>query len=95
MLTRLQFAPIRPELGCIGQIGSYQSTAKIDRNNQNMQKSTLNHAGTAEIGFEWGLNIRNLSFLNFILNICYFFCIVFFVLYFLPSSFFVLWTKDV
>ena len=52
MLTRLQFAPIRPELGCIGQIGSYQPTAKIDRNNHNMQKSTLNHAGTAEIGFE-------------------------------------------
>ena len=36
-------------------------------------KSTLNHAGIAEIGFEWGPNIQNLSFLNFIMNICYFF----------------------
>ena len=53
-------------------------------------KSALNHARTAEIGFEWGLN---LSFLNFILKICCFFCVFFFVLCFLPSSFFVLWIK--
>ena len=61
------------------------------RNWPKWPKSALNHAETAEINFEWGPNILNLSFLNFILNICCFFC----VLCFLPSSFFVLWTKDI
>ena len=48
-----------------------------NRNGQNGPKSVLNHAGIAKIGFEWGPNILNLSFLNFILNICYFFCVFF------------------
>ena len=52
-------------------------------------KLALNHARTAKIGFKWDPNILNLSFLNFILNICCFF----FVLCLLPSSFFVLWIK--
>ena len=60
---------------------------------QNRPKSALNHARTAEIGFEWGPNILNLSFLDFILNIWCFFCVFFFVLCFSPSSFFVLWIK--
>ena len=34
--------------------------------NRNKPKSALNYAGTAEIGFEWGPNILNLFFLNFI-----------------------------
>ena len=88
--------PIWPELGCIGRIGLYWPAAETNQkgwNSRNRQKSTLNHVGTAKIGFEWGPNILNLSFLNFILNICYFFCVFFFVLCFLPSSFFVLWTK--
>ena len=88
-----RFLPIRPKSG---RIGSYRPAAET---NQNRPKSALNHAGTAIIGFEWDPNILNLSFLNFILNICYFFCIFFFVLCFilcfLPSSFFVLWTKDI
>ena len=87
-----RFPPIRPKSSRIGWIRSYRPAAKTD---QNRPKSALNHAGTAKIGFEWGPNILNLSFLNFILNICYFFCIFFFVLCFLPSSFFVLWTKDI
>ena len=61
--------------------------------NRNKPKSALNYAGTAEIGFEWGPNILNLSFLDFILNIWCFFCVFFFVLCFLPSSSFVLWIK--
>ena len=93
--TRLRFVLIPAELGRIGRIGSYRPVAEIDRNSQNGPTSALNHARTAEIGFEWGPNILNLSFLFFILNICYFFCIFFFVLCFLPSSFFVLWTKDI
>ena len=68
-----------------------------DRNSQKGLKSALNHAGTAEIGFEWGPNILNWSFLNFIMNICCFFCVFFFVLCFvlcfLSTSFFVLWIK--
>ena len=60
---------------------------------QNRPKSALNHARTTEIGFEWGPNILNLSFLDFILNIWCFFCVFFFVLCFSPSSFFVLWIK--
>ena len=63
---------IRPESSCIGQIGLYQLAAETDRNRL---KSALNHVGTVEIGFEWGPNILNLSFLNFILNICCFFCV--------------------
>ena len=83
------------------KIGLYWPAAKIvetDQNGRNRPKSALNHAGTAEISSEWGPNILNLSFLNFILNICCFFCVcvcVFFFLCFLPSSFFVLWIKDI
>lgn len=91
-------ASIRVESGRIGWIGSYQPATKMaetDQNGQNRSKSALNHAKTAEIGFEWDPNILNLSFLNFIMNICYFFCVFFFVLYSLPSSFFVLWIKAI
>ena len=76
-----------------GQFGQNRVVSAGDRNGRNRPKSALNHAGTAKIGFEWGPNILNLSFLNFILNICCFFCVFFFVLCFLPSSFFVLWIK--
>ena len=76
-----------------GQFGQNWVVSAGDRNGRNRPKSALNHAGTAKIGFEWGPNILNLSFLNFILNICCFFCVFFFVLCFLPSSFFVLWIK--
>ena len=75
--TRLLFSPTRPESS---RIRSYWLATE----------TALNHAKTAEIGFEWGLH---LSFLNFILKICCFFCVFFFVLCFLPSSFFVLWIK--
>ena len=85
--------PICPESGHIGQIGSYRPATKMVETNRNRPKSVLNHAGIAKIGFEWGPNILNLSFLNFILNICCFFCVFFFVLCLLPSSFFVLWIK--
>jgi len=47
----------------------------VSADDRNRPKSALNHARTAEIGFEWGPNILNLSFLNFILNICCFFCV--------------------
>ena len=57
--------------------------------NRKKPKSTLNHAGIAKIGFEWGQNILNMPFLNFILNSSCFFC----VLCFLPSYFFALWIK--
>ena len=59
-------------------IGLYRPNQVLSTDNQNGQsgsKSTLNHAGIAEIGFEWDPSILNLSFLNFILNICYFFCV--------------------
>ena len=86
---------IRPESDRIGWIESYRLAAETDQNGRNKPKLALNHAETAEINFEWGPNILNLSFLNYILNICCFFCVFFFVLCFLPSSFFVLWTKDI
>ena len=63
--------------------------------NQVVSAGSQNWPKQAEIGFEWGPNILKLSFLNFILNICCFFCVFFFVLRFLPSYFFVLWTKDI
>ena len=88
--------PIRPESGHIGQIGSYRPAIKVvetNQNGRNKPKSVLNYAEIAEIRFEWGPNILNLSFLNFIMNICCFFCVFFFVLCLLPSSFFVLWIK--
>ena len=75
------------------KFGQNQAVSAGDRNGRNRPKSALNHAGTAEISFERGPNILNLTFLNFILNIYCFFCVFFvlcFVLYFLPSSFFVL-----
>ena len=83
--------PIRTKSGRIGGIGSYWLAAKTDRNGWKRAKSTLNHAGTAKIGFEWGPNILNLSFLNFILNICCFFCVFFFVLCFLPLKIYLKW----
>ena len=87
-LIRADSASICVEPGWFGQ--NWVVSAG-DRNGRNRPKSALNHAGTAKISFEWGPNILNLSlsFLNFILNICCFF----FVLCFLPSSFFVLWIK--
>ena len=85
--TRLLVSLIRAKLG---RFGENQAISADDWNGRNKPKSALNHFGIAKIGFEWGPNIPNLSFLNFILNICCFFCVFFFVLCFLPSSFFVL-----
>ena len=76
---------IRPKSSRIGVISAGDRNSW---NGRNRPQSALNHAGTAEIGFEWGPNILILSFLNFIMNICCFFCVFFFVLCFLPSSFF-------
>ena len=59
------------ELGRIGQ------WPKRTQNDRNRLKSALNHVRTNAIGFEWGANILNLSFLNFIMNICCFFCVLF------------------
>ena len=84
------FAPICAESSRFGQ---NRVVSASDRIGWNRPTSASNHAGIAEIGFEWGPNILNLSFLNFILNICCFFCVFFFVLCFLSSSFFVLWIK--
>ena len=67
------------------RIGPYRLNWVVltgDQNGHNRPKSALNHAGTAKISFEWDPNILNLSFLNFILNICCFFCVFFFVLCF-------------
>ena len=75
------------------KIKLYQPNRVVSASYLNRPKLALNHARTTEIGFEWGPNILNLSFLTFILNICCFFCVFFFVLCFLPSSFFVLWIK--
>ena len=80
-----RFTPNRDDSG---KIKPNRVISAGDWNGRNRPKSALNHAGTAEIGFEWGPNILNLSFLNFIMNICCFFCVFFFVLCFLPSSFF-------
>ena len=77
------------------RIGLYRPNRIVLAGGLKRPKSALNYSGTPEIGFEWGPNILNLSFLNFILNICCFFCVFFFVLCFLPSSFFVLWTKAI
>ena len=77
----------------LARIGPYQPNRVVSGGGRNRPKRASNHARTAKIGFEWGPNILNLSFLNFILNICYFFCVFFFVLCFLPSSFSVLWIK--
>ena len=85
-----QFVPNRDDSA---RIKLYQPNQVILAGNQNgskQPKSALNHAETAKIGFEWDPNILNLFFLNFILNICCLFCVFFFVLYFLHSSFFVL-----
>ena len=77
------------------RIRSYQLNWIVSASGRDWPKQPKN----AEIGFEWGPNILNLSFLNFILNICCFFCVFFFVLCFVlcfsPSSFFVLWTKAI
>ena len=81
---------IRPKSSQIGSYRPKTETAEMDQDGQNRPKSALNHAETAKIGFEWDPNILNLSFLNFTLNICCFFYVFFFVLSFLPSSFFVL-----
>ena len=92
--TQLQFTPIPAKSVYSARIRSYRLNRIVSvgsRNWPKWSKSALNHAETAEINFEWGSNILNLSFLNFILNICCFFC----VLCFLPSSFFVVWTKDI
>ena len=87
---------IRTESGWFNQ---NRAVSADDRNGWNKQKWALNHVETVEINFEWSPNILNLSFLSFILNICYFFCVFFFVLCFvlcfLPSSFFVLWIKAI
>ena len=83
------FAPNRVDSA---RIGLYHPNWFILAGNRNRPKSNLNHAEIAEIGFEWGPNILNLSFLNFILNICFFFWVL---LCFLLSSFFVLWTKAI
>ena len=77
------------------RLRSYQLNWIVSASGRDWPKQPKN----AEIGFEWGPNILNLSFLNFILNICCFFCVFFFVLCFVlcfsPSSFFVLWTKAI
>ena len=78
-LTRL----IRPKLGHIDWIRSYRSATETVEIGLESCRNSRNR-------FEWGPNILYLSFLNFILNICYFFCVFIFVLCFLPSSFFVL-----
>ena len=97
VLTRLRFNQNRAvlaESGCIGWIRCYRPAVETNKR----PKLALNHAEIVEIGFEWGPNILNLSFLNFILNICCFFVFSFlfcFVLCFLPSSFFVLWIKAI
>ena len=92
----LRFAPTRLDSRCSGsihaksasictepaRIGLYQPNRIVSTGGRKRPKSALNHAGTAEIGFEWDPNILNLSFLNFILNICCFFCVFFFVLCF-------------
>ena len=62
--------------------GPYQSNRVISADDRNRLKLALNHAEIAEIGFEWVPNILNLSFINFILNICCFFCVFFFVFVF-------------
>ena len=67
------------------KIGLYWPAAKTvetDQNGRNRSKSALNYAGTVEISSEWGPNILNLSFLNFILNICCFFCVCVCVFFF-------------
>ena len=71
------------------RIMPYRPNRVVLAGNRKKPKSTLNHAGIAKIGFEWGQNILNMPFLNFILNSSCFFC----VLCFLPSYFFALWIK--
>ena len=85
-LCRLSFdsrrtGPIRPESSCSTESGYIDWRPK-------QPKSALNHAETAKIGFQWGPNILNLSFLNFILNICCFFYDLFFVVFFFFFFFF-------
>ena len=79
--TWLQFMPNWVDLAIIGSYRPSIETAETDQNGRNRPKSAWNHVGTAEIGFEWDPNILNLSFFNFILNICCFFCVFFFVLW--------------
>ena len=72
------------------RIGWYRPNWIVLAGGRSKLKLALNHAGTAEISFEWGPNILNLSLLNFILNICCFFCVLFFVLCFVFLAFFFL-----
>ena len=76
--TWLQFMPHWVDSA---RIGPYWPAIETDRNGQNRPKLAWNHVGTVEIGFAWDPNILNLSFLNFILNICCFFCVFLFVLW--------------
>ena len=76
--TWLQFMPNWVDSA---RIGPYWPAIETDRNGQNRPKLAWNHVGIVEIGFAWDPNILNLSFLNFILNICCFFCVFFFVLW--------------
>ena len=64
-----------------GRFGQNQDVSAESNCIGQQPKSALNHVWTTEIGYEWGLNILTLSFLNFILNICCFFCVFFFVLW--------------
>ena len=93
---------IRAEPGILGLDScqfapNWADSTKIEPNQPNQvvsasnrNKSALNHAGITKIGFEWGPNILNLSFLNFIMNIRCFFCVFFFVLCFVFLAFFFL-----
>ena len=75
-----QFAPNWDNSARIKLYRPNQVISAGNRNGSKQPKSALNHAETAKIGFEWDPNILNLSFLNFILNICCFCCVFFFVL---------------
>ena len=77
-----QFVPNQDDSARIKLYQPNQVISAGNRNGSKQPKSALNHAETAKIGFEWDPNILNLSFLNFILNICCFFCVFFFVLCF-------------
>ena len=74
----------------IGQIGSYRPVAKIDRNRL---KSAVNHAGTAKNRLWMRPKHPKSVILQFYCE--YLLLLLCFVLCFLPSSFFVLWTKDI
>ena len=81
MPTRLRLAPNRVNSARIKLYRLHRVVSTSNQNGHNRPKTALNHARIVKISFEWGLNILNLSFLNFILNICCFFCVFFFVLW--------------